>query len=138
MPRGPDTVQVKKYAIPNDSKVWILWIKNHKPLILKGCSQRCGRASRTAVGKSYAIVYDYIHDHPIFIYQFYNRNKRNYRLKAYLQCTQVDEVVEELVRYMQSIARGKPLNKKHFKLLNENYEQVVVHIDEMPHLEIDD
>ena len=24
--------------------------------------QRCGRASRTAVGKSYAIVYDYIHD----------------------------------------------------------------------------
>ena len=100
--------------------------------------QRAGRISRTAVGKSYAIVYDYIHDHPIFIYQFYNRNKRNYRLKAYLQCTQVDEVVEELVRYMQSIARGKPLNKKHFKLLNENYDQVVVHIDEMPHLEIDD
>ena len=46
----------------NDSKVWILWIKNHKPLILKGCSQRAGRISRTAVGKSYAIVYDYIHD----------------------------------------------------------------------------
>ena len=38
-------------------------IKNFQDynIIIKKC-QRAGRISRTAVGKSYAIVYDYIHD----------------------------------------------------------------------------
>lgn len=95
------------------------------------------RISRTAEGKTYAIIYDYIFDHGIFIYQFYNKKKRNYRLKAYLQCTEVHEVVEELVYYMQSLTSGRTPIAYKMKNLLKFYDDIVIPIDELEPIKVD-
>lgn len=95
------------------------------------------RISRTAEGKTYAIIYDYIFDHPIFIYQFYNRRKRLYRLKAYLQCTQVHEVVEELVYYMTSLAQAREPAGYKMKNLLKYFDDIVIPIDELEPIKVD-
>ena len=99
--------------------------------------QRCGRISRTFQGKTRAIVYDYIFDFGMCYYQFYNRNKRNYRLKAYLECTIVPPIVIDLVTYLQAYARGKSLTAQQIPHLANNFDEVVIEVDSLPQLKVD-
>ena len=70
-------------------------------------------------------------------YQFYNKNKRNYRLKAYLECTIVPPVVMDLVTYLQAYARGKALTTKQIPHLAASFNEVVIEVDTLQQLKVD-
>lgn len=90
--------------------------------------QRCGRISRTFPNKEKAIVYDYIYDHPIFFYQFYNL-KKVCRLKAYFECTNLPEYMEDLINFIQSRIKNKSINKNKISRLIPVFNEVVVRLN---------
>jgi superfamily II DNA or RNA helicase len=94
--------------------------------------QRIGRVSRVTEGKESAIVYDFIYDHPIFMYQFYNPKKDNYRLKAFLECCNVPGYVEPLLKFIKNQMNGRYMNPKELGILRGNLNQVVINVDEFP------
>ena len=89
------------------------------------------RISRTFPGKKYAIIFDYIFDHPIFYYQLFNPKKRNYRLKAYQQCTEIHQVVDELVFYLKAKAGGRTQPEYKMRLLNKYKDDIIIDVDEV-------
>ena len=107
--------------------------KKLQTLDFKGLQgQRAGRVSRTYPGKEYAIIYDYIHDHAVFLSQFHNPKKENFRLKAYLQCTEVHEELEGMIEYMRHVIYGARIqNKAAFERFLKVKDDFVIDIDEI-------
>uniref|UniRef100_UPI00262A2410 DEAD/DEAH box helicase n=1 Tax=uncultured Cetobacterium sp. TaxID=527638 RepID=UPI00262A2410 len=63
----------KGISINNANVLFLLYPSKNTATL----EQRVGRVSRTCEGKKYAIVYDFIYDHPIFFKQF---------IKSYKHC----------------------------------------------------
>lgn len=82
--------------------------------------QRCGRIMRTHTEKKQPIVFDYIYDHYMAYYQFFNK-KGNCRLNAFKQCTKIHSSIIEFCELMEQRYRYQMYNIQQWKNIEPLY-----------------
>ena len=92
--------------------------------------QRIGRVSRPYKGKKYAIVYDFIHAHPIFWSQFYS-GKNNNRFYAYKDTCFLPDYMEEFIKYGHSYHFNENDSLDKFRILKANKNYALINVEKI-------
>ncbi|WP_147371273.1 DEAD/DEAH box helicase [Fusobacterium necrophorum] len=82
--------------------------------------QRVGRCCRNHKMKNKAIIFDYIYDHYMAFYQFFNK-KENCRLNAFKQSTKIHPSIVEFCNLMSDRYKYQRYDKKAWKKLEKLY-----------------
>ena len=85
--------------------------------------QREGRISRNFEGKTQAIVFDYIYDHYMSFFQFYNA-KGTCRMSGHNLACKIPDTIKVLIKYLQKrfIEKDNNISDKEYEKIKHLYE----------------